>query len=99
ADPAVPLLEGATSSVDPTKEHAIRAALHEVMAGRTTISIGHRPATIALAGRVVLLEGGRVAEQGTHEELLERSSLYRTVLAQVGGAVPRLPLGTASEPT
>jgi ATP-binding cassette, subfamily B, bacterial len=99
ADPRILILDDATSSVDPTKEHEIRAALHEVMAGRTTIIIAHRPATIALADRVVLLERGRVAEQGTHEELLDRSSLYRTVLAQAGGAVPRSPFGTASEPT
>jgi ATP-binding cassette subfamily B protein len=82
ADPRILILDDATSSVDPTKEHEIRAALREVMAGRTTIIIAHRPATIALADRVVLLEDGRVAEQGTHEELLERSDLYRTVLAQ-----------------
>jgi ATP-binding cassette subfamily B protein len=84
ADPRVLILDDATSSVDPTKEHEIRAALREVMAGRTTIIIAHRPATIALADRVVLLEHGRVAENGTHDELLERSELYRQVLAQAG---------------
>jgi ATP-binding cassette subfamily B protein len=99
ADPRILILDDATSSVDPTKEHEIRAALHEVMTGRTTIIIAHRPATIALADRVVLLEGGRVAEQGTHQELLDRSSLYRTVLAQAGGSVPRSPLGMPSGPT
>jgi ATP-binding cassette subfamily B protein len=82
ADPRVLILDDATSSVDPTKEHEIRAALREVMAGRTTIIIAHRPATIALADRVVLLEGGRAVEEGTHEQLLERSVLYRSVLAQ-----------------
>ena len=82
ADPRVLILDDATSSVDPTKEHEIRAALREVMAGRTTIIIAHRPATIALADRVVLLEHGRAVEEGTHEELLERSVLYRSVLAQ-----------------
>ncbi len=88
ADPRVLILDDATSSVDPTKEHEIRAALREVMSGRTTIIIAHRPATIALADRVVLLEHGRVAEHGAHEELLERSELYREVLAQAGaGAV------------
>ena len=81
ADPRVLILDDATSSVDPTKEHEIRAALREVMAGRTTIIIAHRPATIALADRVVLLDHGRVVEDGTHEELLERSVLYRSVLA------------------
>ncbi|MET0420418.1 MAG: ABC transporter ATP-binding protein [Acidimicrobiia bacterium] len=82
ADPRVLILDDATSSVDPTKEHEIRSALREVMTGRTTVIIAHRPATIALADRVVLLDGGGVAEQGTHEELLARSALYRAVLAQ-----------------
>ena len=56
ADPRVLILDDATSSVDPTKEHEIRAALREVMSGRTTLIIAHRPATIALADRVVLLD-------------------------------------------
>ena len=70
ADPRVLILDDATSSVDPTKEHEIRDALAEVMRGRTTLVIAHRPATIALADRVVLLADGRVAADGTHEELL-----------------------------
>ena len=82
ADPRVLILDDATSSVDPTKEHEIRAALGEVMVGRTTLIIAHRPATIALADRVVLLDGGRVLAEGTHEELLVRSARYRDVLAQ-----------------
>jgi len=82
ADPRVLILDDATSSVDPTKEHEIRAALREVMSGRTTLIIAHRPATIALADRVVLLDRGRIADVGTHTELLARSDLYRAVLAQ-----------------
>jgi ATP-binding cassette subfamily B protein len=82
ADPRVLILDDATSSVDPTKEHEIRAALREVMAGRTTLIIAHRPATIALADRVVLLDGGRVVAEGTHDDLLEGSERYREVLAQ-----------------
>jgi ATP-binding cassette subfamily B protein len=82
ADPRVLILDDATSSVDPTKEHEIRAALAEVMEGRTTLIIAHRPATIALADRVVLLHDGRAVDQGTHDELLGRSELYRAVLAQ-----------------
>jgi ATP-binding cassette subfamily B protein len=81
ADPAVLVLDDATSAVDATKEHEIRAALAEVMRGRTTLVIAHRPATIALADRVAVLEGGRIVEQGTHEELLGRSPRYRTLLA------------------
>jgi ATP-binding cassette subfamily B protein len=82
ADPRVLVLDDATSSVDATKEHEIRDALKEVMRSRTTIVIAHRPATIALAGRVVLLDGGRIVAQGTHDDLLASSAAYREVLAQ-----------------
>jgi ATP-binding cassette subfamily B protein len=81
ADPAVLVLDDATSAVDATKEHEIRAALTTVMSGRTTLVIAHRPATIALADRVALLESGRIVEQGTHAELLRSSLRYRALLA------------------
>jgi ATP-binding cassette subfamily B protein len=81
ADPAVLVLDDATSAVDATKEHEIRAALTTVMSARTTLVIAHRPATIALADRVAVLEGGRIVEQGTHAELLRRSPRYRALLA------------------
>jgi ATP-binding cassette subfamily B protein len=81
ADPRVLILDDATSAVDPTKEHEIRDALTEVMRNRTTIVIAHRPATIALADRVVLVADGRVDVTGTHSELLATSARYREVLA------------------
>jgi ATP-binding cassette subfamily B protein len=81
ADPAVLVLDDATSAVDATKEHEIRAALAEVMRNRTTLVIAHRPATIALADRVAVLEDGRIVEEGTHDELLRRSGRYRALLA------------------
>ena len=81
ADPRVLILDDATSAVDPTKEHEIRDALTEVMRGRTTIVIAHRPATIALADRVVLIDGGRVVAEGTHASLLGTEPRYRQVLA------------------
>jgi ATP-binding cassette subfamily B protein len=81
ADPALLVLDDATSAVDATKEHEIRAALTEVMRGRTTLVIAHRPATIALADRVAVLEGGGIVEQGTHDELIGGSARYRALLA------------------
>ena len=81
ADPAVLVLDDATSAVDATKEHEIRAALATVMEGRTTLVIAHRPATIVLADRVAVLESGRIVEQGAHAELLARSERYRALLA------------------
>jgi ATP-binding cassette subfamily B protein len=81
ADPAVLVLDDATSAVDATKEHEIRAQLATVMRGRTTLVIAHRPATIALADRVAVLHAGRIVEEGTHEELLRRSPRYRDLLA------------------
>ena len=81
ADPAVLVLDDATSAVDVTKEHEIVSALGTAMRDRTTLVIAHRPATIALAERVALLDGGRVLDSGTHEELLARSRRYRELLA------------------
>ena len=81
ADPRVLVLDDATSAVDPTKEHEIRDALATVMRGRTTLVIAHRPATIELADRAVLLDEGIIAASGSHHELLETNEKYREVLA------------------
>ena len=81
ADPAVLVLDDATSAVDATKEHEIREALATVMEGRTTLVIAHRPATIALADRVAVLANGRIVDEGTHPDLLRRSAEYRALLA------------------
>ncbi|GIU86433.1 MAG: hypothetical protein KatS3mg009_0948 [Acidimicrobiia bacterium] len=93
ADPRILILDDATSSVDPTKEHEIRSALREVMRSRTTIIIAHRPATIALADRVVLLDEGRVVAEGTHDDLLATNERYREVLARAETGT-----GTGAEP-
>jgi ATP-binding cassette subfamily B protein len=81
--PRVLILDDATSSVDVAVEHEIRNALRTVMEDRTTIIISHRPSTIALADQVVLVDAGRVAEVGTHQELMARSRRYAQVLGQV----------------
>ena len=79
AEPRILILDDATSSVDATTESQIKAALAEVMEGRTTFVIAHRLSTIALADEVVVLEDGKVAARGTHDELLETSELYREI--------------------
>jgi ABC-type multidrug transport system fused ATPase/permease subunit len=79
AEPRILILDDATSSGDATTESRIKSALAEVMEGRTTFVIAHRLSTIALADDVVVLEDGRVAARGTHDELLERSELYREI--------------------
>ena len=81
SDPRILVLDDATSAVDPSKEHEIREAMATVMSGRTTIVIAHRPGTIALADTVVLLDQGRAAAVGTHEDLLATNTRYRQVLA------------------
>jgi len=80
ADPRILILDDATSSVDASTEQQIKLALRAVMAGRTTFVIAHRLSTIALADEIVVLESGRIADRGTHRELLERSELYREIV-------------------
>jgi ATP-binding cassette, subfamily B, bacterial len=80
-DAPVLVLDEPTSALDAETEQSLLGALERLMAGRTTLVIAHRPATIALADRVAVVEGGRVVEEGTHAELLARSSRYRALLA------------------
>jgi ABC-type multidrug transport system fused ATPase/permease subunit len=80
ANPRVLVLDDATSSVDASTEQEIKAALREVMAGRTTFVIAHRLSTIALADEIVVLERGRLIARGSHEELLDESELYREIV-------------------
>jgi ABC-type multidrug transport system fused ATPase/permease subunit len=78
-DPRILILDDATASVDATTEARIRLGLREAKRGRTTLIIAHRLSTIALADEIVVLDGGRLAARGTHDELLETSAVYRDI--------------------
>lgn len=84
-DPAVLILDEATSALDAENEHLVQEALERLMKGRTTIVIAHRLSTIQRADRVVVLDGGRVVEQGTHEALLAEDGLYRKLVERQFG--------------
>ncbi|MGW0497576.1 ABC transporter ATP-binding protein [Streptomyces sp. NPDC003007] len=91
SDPRLLVLDDATSAVDARVEHEIHEALKEVMRGRTTLLIAHRRSTLNLADRIAVLDGGRLADIGTHEELRQRSALYRRLLTdpdELGGVSP-----------
>jgi ABC-type multidrug transport system fused ATPase/permease subunit len=79
ADPRILILDDATSSVDATTERQIKRGLREVMEGRTTFVIAHRLSTVSLADEVVVMDGGRIVDRGTHEELLERCGFYSEI--------------------
>ncbi|MCC8449376.1 ABC transporter ATP-binding protein [Streptomyces rochei] len=90
-DPRLLVLDDATSAVDARVEHEIHEALKEVMRGRTTLLIAHRRSTLGLADRIAVLDRGRLADLGTHEELQRRSALYRRLLTdpdELGGVSP-----------
>jgi ATP-binding cassette subfamily B protein len=93
ADPAVLVLDDATSAIDARTEAAIHASFDEVVGGRTTLLIAHRASTLRLADRVIVLEGGGVAVEGTHAELLRSSPLYCELLTGPGDRSPDGDLG------
>jgi ABC-type multidrug transport system fused ATPase/permease subunit len=78
-DPRILILDDATASVDATTEARIRTGLREAMQNRTTLIIAHRLSTIALADEIVVLDEGRIAARGTHDELLETTPVYRDI--------------------
>jgi ATP-binding cassette subfamily B protein len=80
SDPRILILDDATSAVDARTEEAINQALRQVMVGRTTLLVAHRRSTLHLADRVLVMDEGRVVDEGTHDELAERSPLYRALL-------------------
>jgi ABC-type multidrug transport system fused ATPase/permease subunit len=79
ADPRILILDDATSSVDATTEAEIKSGLREAMAGRTTFIIAHRLSTVSLADEVVVMDGGRIVDRGTHAELLDGCGFYREI--------------------
>jgi len=87
ADPRILILDEATSSVDIGTERRIEQALGTLLAGRTAFVIAHRLSTIRQAGAIVVLEDGRVVEQGTHDELLARGGTYLALYGDWAQAV------------
>ncbi|MCP4836770.1 MAG: ABC transporter ATP-binding protein, partial [Phycisphaera sp.] len=81
ADPRILILDEATSNLDTASERLIQQSIERLLAGRTTFAIAHRLSTIRHADRIVVLEGGSIAAVGNHDELLERSSTYRDMVA------------------
>lgn len=78
-DPRILILDDSTSSVDTETEVQIQAALNRLMAGRTTFIIAHRVQTVMRANKIIVLEDGRIAQMGTHAELLAQPGLYREI--------------------
>lgn len=75
-DAPILVLDEATSALDTTSEHHIQEALHELMQGRTTIVIAHRLSTVREMDRIIVLEDGRLAEEGTHDDLIHQGGIY-----------------------
>jgi len=85
-DAPILVLDEATSALDSEVEAAIQEQLSELMAGKTVIAIAHRLSTIARMDRLVVLDHGRILEEGTHEGLLRRGGVYARLWRQQSGA-------------
>jgi ABC-type multidrug transport system fused ATPase/permease subunit len=97
-DPRILILDEPTSALDARSEHLLQTALDNLVRGRTTFVIAHRLATVQRADRVVVLDGGRIVEQGTHTELLQRPGLYRELFELQRRGLARASAGAGSWP-
>ena len=79
-DAPIVILDEATASVDPENEHEIQEALSALVRGKTIITIAHRLATIQNADRILVVEDGRIAQHGTHQELMSQEGTYRNFI-------------------
>ena len=86
-NPPVLILDEATSALDVQTERAVEEALRELAAGRTTIVIAHRLSTVRDADQIVVLDGGEIAETGTHDELVARGGRYAALVEGDSGAI------------
>jgi len=89
-NPRILLLDEATSSLDTLSERMIQQALTRLREGRTTVAIAHRLSTVIAANQILVMDGGKISDRGTNEELLERSSLYRRLYEEQFTAIPSL---------
>ena len=84
-DAPILLLDEATSALDSEAEAAIQTSLYQLMEGKTVVAIAHRLSTIAAMDRLIVLDKGRIVEEGSHRELLERNGLYARLWAHQSG--------------
>ena len=85
ADAPLLILDEPTADLDPRLQAELDVALKNLLTGRSALIIAHRVPTVMAADRVVVLDGGRVADHGTHAELIERCELYRRLVHSYGG--------------
>jgi ATP-binding cassette subfamily B protein len=91
-DPRILVLDEATSALDAESEALVQQALDRLMQGRTTLIIAHRLSTVLSADRVVVLDGGRAVEAGTHAELLAKGGIYHKLVERQFASAPVAPL-------